>query len=152
MLDYLTRTDGQPWAYLLRAYATVILGTVLIILVASGFVPSPEPVEDDASRAFIIFVLLGLWPVVGTGLIQGLLIPARRFAPTYWHAAAGTALVIAVLLTLLGGPIAGIVYAWPFFVYSVTFLAWQLVSTTHAWVMTVLLQAMVNLLPALLSG
>ena len=55
------------------------------------------------------------------------------------------ALLLALGLALLGGPQTGIVFAWPFFVYAVVFLAWQLQSNRLAWGMTLALQAMVNL-------
>jgi len=38
---------------------------------------------------------------------------------------------------------------WPFFIYAVVFLAWQLKSNRAAWAMTLGVQAMVNLLPVL---
>lgn len=150
MFNYLTRTNGSPFAYLAKAWATVMVGTVVFILVASLFLESPAAREDDASNAGTALFLLVIWPVFATGLVHGALTAARRISPTYWHAAAGTALMIALIFGMLGGPIVGIVYGWPFFIYCVTFLAWQLKSTLHAWGMTVVLQALVNLLPVLL--
>ena len=145
MLDYLTRTDGSPVFYLLKAWATVCIGTILIVLVASQIVPAQESGDTDVRKTTLIWVLLVFWPLLTTGLIQLALIPAKIFAPTYWYAAGGVALVFAIIFGLMGGPDVGIIYAWPIFVFSVSFLAWQLKSTAHAWIMATLLHAMVNL-------
>ncbi|MCA8900039.1 MAG: hypothetical protein KDA53_02190 [Hyphomonas sp.] len=149
MLDYLTRTDGSPLAYLAKAWGTVVAGTIVMILAASLFLHDPPPSEDEAADGAVTFILLVVWPIIATGLVFAAVSVARRFAPTYWHAAAGSALVFALIFGMLGGPIVGVVYAWPFFVYCVTFLAWQLKSTLHAWVMTTALHAAVNLIPVL---
>ena len=149
MLDYLTRTDGSPVVYLLRAWITVIAGTIVCVLLASLVLPSPDAPEPEADTKGVAVILLVFWPLVATGLIQLATLLARRLAPTYWHAAAATAFAFAFGLGLVGGPVVGVVYAWPFFIYAIVFLAWQLRSDLHGWVMTLALQVMVNLLPAL---
>ncbi len=151
MLDYLTRTDGSPVLYILKAAATAIAGTFLIVIVAAIWVSDPEPSDSETSRGAMLFTLLIGFPLFATLLLHPVLLLARRMAPTYWHAAAGTAALFALAFGLAGGPVTGIVFAWPFFIYSVTFLAWQLKSVAHAWIMTVLVQVAVNLLPALLT-
>ena len=145
MLDYLTRTDGSLAIYLLKAFATVVVGTLIVTFLASWFMTGPDKAPSETSYFTLAIVLLGVWPVMVTAMLQGLLSLARRIAPTYWHAAGGTAALLALVIGLLGGPQAGFVFAWPFFVYAVVFLAWQLKSTRHAWGMTLVLQAMVNL-------
>ncbi|MCB9961210.1 MAG: hypothetical protein R3C00_11590 [Hyphomonas sp.] len=145
MLDYLTRTDGSPGLYLLKAFATAIAGTIAVVLVASQFIAGPDDTPSDISPLTLAVVLLFVWPAMVTAMLQGLLFFARRLVPTYWHAAAASALLLALGLALLGGPQTGIVFAWPFFVYAVVFLAWQLQSNRLAWGMTLALQAMVNL-------
>ena len=150
MLDYLTRTDGSPVVYLLKAYGTVIVGTIVIILFASLFLPEPESHDPETDPGSAAFALLIIWPLVATGLIHLATLLARKVAPTYWHAAAATALAFTFGLGLLGGPMVGVVYSWPFFIYATVFLAWQLKSDLHGWVMALALQVMVNLLPVLL--
>lgn len=145
MLDYLTRTGGSPLVYLLKAWATICAGTIIMVFVGSQIVPEQEPTGGATDATSLVPVLLLFWPLLATGLIHLALIPAKIFAPTYWYAAGGTALGFALILGLMGGPVVGIVYAWPFFVFAVTFLAWQLKSGMHAWIMTTLLHAMVNL-------
>ena len=44
----------------------------------------------------------------------------------------------------------GLIFAWPYFLYSLTFLAWQLESDMDAFIMTGLLQSAVMSLPALI--
>lgn len=145
MLDYLTRTGGSPLVYILKAWATICAGTIIIVMVGSQVIPSPGPSETESAPASLAAILLLVWPLLTTGLIQLALIPARFFAPTYWHAAAFVALGYALMLGLIGGPVVGIVYVWPIFIFAVTFLAWQLESIRHAWLMATLLHAMVNL-------
>lgn len=149
MLNDLTRTDGSPVVYLLKAWGTVIAGTIVSILLASQVLPTPDPPDPDADTSGVAIILLVFWPLIATALIQVVTLLARRFAPTYWHAAATTAFVFALGLGLVGGPVVGVVYAWPIFIYAIVFLAWQLRSDLHGWAMTLALQAMVNLLPVL---
>ena len=95
--------------------------------------------------AGLVPILLLFWPLLVTGFIHLAMIPAKVLAPTYWHAAGVTALGFALIFGLMGGPVVSLVYVWPFFIFSVTFLAWQLRSNTYAWIMTTLLHASVNL-------
>ena len=145
MLDYLTRTDGSPLVYLLKAWATVCAGTIIMVLVGSLFIHAQEPAGAETDTAGLVPILLLFWPLMVTGFIHLALIPAKLLAPTYWHAAGVVALGFALIFGLIGGPVVSIVYMWPFFIFAVTFLAWQLKSSTHAWIMTTLLHAMVNL-------
>jgi len=145
MLDYLTRTKTAPLAYLLKACVTVYAGTILIVLVGSQLIFPPEPSGEETEPAGLAIILLLFWPWLATGFIQLALIPAKMIAPTYWHAAGAVALGFALIFSLMGGLVVGIVYVWPFFVFAVTFLAWQLESLRQAWIMTTLLHAMVNL-------
>ena len=149
MLDYLTRTDGSAAVYLFKAFGTVIVGTVIVVFFASLFFSGPDSTPSENSRAVNALILLIVWPVMVTAMLQGLLLLARRFAPDYWYAAGGTALLLALAMGLLGGPAASSVMVWPFFIYAVVFLAWQLKSNRAAWAMTLGVQAMVNLLPVL---
>ena len=73
-----------------------------------------------------------------------------RITPTYWHAAGVSALVFLVLFSLGAGLESGLIFAWPYFLYSLTFLAWQLKSDADAFIMTGLLQSAVMALPALI--
>ena len=145
MLDYLTRTGGSPLLYLLKAWATVCTGTIIMVLAGTLFISPHEPSGAETDTAGLLPILLLFWPLLVTGFIQLALIPAKILAPTYWYAAGATALGFALIFGLMGGPVVGIVYVWPFFIFAVTFLAWQLKSSLHAWIMTTLLHAMVNL-------
>lgn len=149
-LDFLTRTDDAPAIYILRASVTAIIGMIVLILVSAPFVAAPEGSESELEPLALAFILLAIWPLITAAVIAALLRVLRQFAPTYWHAAGGAAVGFALLLSLLLGFSVGIVYVWPFFIYAVAFLAWQLKSELQAWVMTILIHSTVNLIPVFL--
>ena len=149
-LDFLTRTDGSPVAYALRAAAVAMIGTIVIILVIAQFLAAPESSEPNSSTAAAAITLLIIWPLIATAVIALLSRSLKQHLPTYWHAAAATAIGFALVLGLLLGLEVGLVYAWPFFIYSVTFLAWQLRSEWQAWLMTALVHSLVNVIPVVL--
>ncbi|MEO0981777.1 MAG: hypothetical protein AAFX03_03905 [Pseudomonadota bacterium] len=148
-INFLTRTEGPPALYLLRAYALTIAGAIVMIFITAPFVPAPEDADPVDPGASIIIILALIWPLLTTGLIAGGLTAAKRITPTYWHAAAATALALTAAFALLLNLAVAIVYLWPLFVYAVVFLAWELKSTLHAWAMATALHAAVNLGPAL---
>jgi len=150
VLDFLTQTDGAPVVYILKASIAAVIGTILMILVSAQFMPAPPASESEPSRIALAMILLGIWPLISTAVIAAFLRVAKRFTPTYWHAAAAAAISFALLLSLLLGVVVGIVYLWPFFIYAVAFLAWQIKSEQQAWLMSILVHSTVNLLPVLL--
>ena len=149
-LNFLTRTDGAVAVYVLKASAAAVIGMIALILVSAQFIAAPEPSESEPSPLAMAVILLAIWPLISAVVMAALLRVTKRFAPTYWHAAGAAALAFALLLSLLLGFAVGIVYVWPFFIYAVAFLAWQLKSEQHAWVMTILIHSTVNLIPVLL--
>lgn len=149
-LGFLTETSGSPAAYILKAGLVAIAGTIGVTLILSPFLPTSEASESDQSAMVTGFVLVVVWPIITTAVLSGLLGGTKRVMPTYWHAAAVSALGFSVVIGGLLGPIVGVVHAWPLFVYAVAFLAWQLISNTHAWTITIILHAAVNLIPSAL--
>ncbi len=145
----MTRNDGARAVYLWRAYLAVMLGTALIAVVAVLVFPVPDSAaESGPPPPFIGFVLL--WPAVSSLVLWGILEVLRRALPTYWHAAGGAALVFACLFTLASGVQGGLIFAWPYFLYAMTFLAWHLKSNLEGLAMTFALQVAVNLSVSLL--
>lgn len=147
-LAFMTRTDTRRVEYLLKAFGATLGGTILFALVAVLVFPDPEAAAGTGTppppfAGFVIF-----WPAVSTLLIWGVLEATRRITPTYWHAAAASALVFAGVFTLVSDIQGGLIFAWPYFMFSLTFLAWQLKSNLDGVVMTFALQAALNLLIA----
>ena len=146
----MTQTDVPRIQYLAKAFAAAILGTILVATLAILLLPE-NAAPDAGDRADPPMIgLLVIWPIVSTLVIWVLLAGLRRITPTYWHAAGVSALVFLVLFSLGAGLESGLIFAWPYFLYSLTFLAWQLKSDADAFIMTGLLQSAVMALPALI--
>lgn len=150
ILGFLTRTEGPPALYALKASAAAVIGMIVMILFAAPFIPAPQSSGSEPSPVALAIILLVVWPLISTMIIAALLRVTKRFAPTYWHAAGGAAIGFAVLLCVWLGIAVGIAYVWPFFIYATAFLAWQLKSEAHAWGMTILIHSVVNLIPVFL--
>ncbi len=148
VLTFMTRNDGSRMVYLWRAWLAVMLGTALIAVLAVLIFPVAETAEDTAPPPLIGFVLF--WPAVSSLALWGVLEVLRRITPTYWHAAGGAALAFATLFTLASGLQGGLIFAWPYFLYALTFLAWHLKSNLEGLTMTFALQVAVNLALSLL--
>ena len=150
LLNFMTRTDGSPIVYLLKALGLAIVGTVLLILMQVILFPPTEEAYEAEPASIPLFALFIVWPIISTFFIWFILTNMRRISPTYWHAAAGSALIIALVFSLIGGIESAVVVAWPYFIYSLTFLAWQLKSNLHGFGMTAALQGLVMLPVAML--
>lgn len=147
-LTFMTRTDGSRAVYLWRAYLLVVIGTVVAATLTVLAFPQPETDSSDPPPPFIGFVIL--WPVVSTLVLWGVLEVARRVTPTYWHAAGAAMLASAAFYTLASDLQGGLIFAWAYFIYALTFLAWQLRSNLEGFVMACVLQASVHLTLSLL--
>ena len=146
-LIFMTHTDGSRIVYLAKAFLLTLVGSTAMALAAVLLLPASQP-GDSPPPPFFGFVVL--WPGASTILVWGVLAGAKRLTPTYWHAAGVSALAFTGLFTAASGLQGGLIFAWPYFIYSLTFLAWQLKSDLDGFAMTFLLQAAVNLVPALL--
>jgi hypothetical protein len=141
-LSFMTRNNGSRLVYLCRAWLAVMLGTALIAVLAVLVFPVAETAQEAPPPPFLGFVLL--WPAVSSLALWGVLEVLRRALPTYWHAAGGAALVFAGVFTLASGVQGGLIFAWPYFLYALTFLAWHLRSDLEGLTMTFALQVAVN--------
>lgn len=149
-LQFMTQTDVPRIQYLAKAFAAAVAGTVLVATLAVLLLPENTAPDASDQTAPPMVGLLVIWPIVSTLVIWALLAGLRRITPTYWHAAGISALIFLVLFSLVAGLQAGLIFAWPYFLYSLTFLAWQLKSDADAFIMTGLLQSAVMALPALI--
>ncbi|MFT5775787.1 hypothetical protein [Hyphomonas sp.] len=149
-LQFMTQTDVPRILYLVKAFAAAVLGTILVATLTSLLMPeSAVPDARDRTGPAMIGVLV-IWPILSTLVIWALLARLRRITPTYWQAAGASALVFLVLFSIGAGLQSGLIFAWPYFLYSLTFLAWQPKSDADAFIMTGLLQSAAMALPALI--
>ena len=119
-LSFMTRNDGSRAVYLWRAYLAVVLGTALVADPCGADLPragSRRRLRPPAFRGLRGF----LWPVVSSLVLWAVLEVTRRYTPTYWHAAGAAALVFAALFTLAADLQGGLIFAWPYFLYALTF-------------------------------
>lgn len=142
-LSFMTRTDGSRAVYLWRAFLAAVLGLVVSAVAAILIFPQPETADTGPLPPFFVVVLM--WPAVSSLLLWGVAEVARRYTPTYWHAAGATALIFVAFFALAADLQAGMIFAWPYFIYALTFLAWHLRSNLEGLVMTFALQVAVNL-------
>jgi hypothetical protein len=143
-LNFMTRTDVPRAEYLLKAFAITIVGTAVFTTLAVLLVPSADTGQDAETAAPPFFGYVVVWPLVSTLLIWAVLERLKRVTPTYWHAAAGSAVAFGVLFFFLAGLQGALIFLWPYFMYSLTFLAWQLKSVQNGLIMAFLLQAGAN--------
>ncbi len=148
VLAFMTRNDGSRAVYLWRAYLAVALGTALVAVLSVLIFPAPG--GADSSPPPPIFGFVVVWPAISSIALWGVLEVTRRYTPTYWHAAGAAALAFALLFTLAADLQGGLIFAWPYFIYALTFLAWHLRSNIEGLGMTFALQAAVNLTLSLL--
>ncbi len=149
-LNFMTQTDKSRVVYLAQALGVVIAGSVVTLTLVAILFPNAPASQSGEEAPPPLFGLLVLWPVVSTLALWFILSMTRRATPTYWHAAGWSALSFTFVFALLAGPQTGLIFAWPYFIYSLTFLAWQLRSTRDGLLMTALLQAAVMAVPALI--
>jgi len=147
-LSFMTRTDGSRAVYLWRAFLAAVLGMMLSAVAAILIFPQPETPDTSPPPPFVGLVLI--WPAVSSLILWGVAELARRAAPTYWHAAGATALAFAAFFALVANPQAGLIFAWPYFIYALTYLAWHLRSNLEGLTMTFALQVAINLVLSLL--
>ena len=149
-LIFLTQTDKSRVVYLAQALAAVIVGSVVMLTLVAILFPNASPADSGEEGEPPLFGLIVVWPVVSTLALWFILSMTRRATPTYWHAAGWSAVSFTFVFALLAGPQTGLIFAWPYFIYSLTFLAWQLRSTRDGLLMVTLLQAAVMAVPALI--
>ncbi|KCZ92415.1 hypothetical protein [Hyphomonas johnsonii] len=148
-LAFMTRTDGPRPLYLLWAYLATVAGTIVFATLAVLLFPTPQTAGEAAAPP-PFFGLVIVWPLISTLMVWGVVAGTRRITPTYWHAAGLATAAFIVFFSLIAGIQGGMIFAWPYFMFCLTFLAWQLKSNLDGFVMTFLLQAAVNFLPAVL--
>ena len=146
LLNFLTRTDGHPASYLFKAWILAIVGHIAGLIIIGSFISEdPEPNNAPGGVVIILFSMV-IWPLIVTGLLAGALSVTKAITPTYWHAALLGAFAVSTLLGAVFGFGFFSAYIWPLFISAVAFLAWQMHTNTHAWAMTVALNAGVNIL------
>ena len=149
-----TRTDGNRFAYLVRAWIVMTIGTFLSVALVIALIPTPDEVGGEAAlpRSALSLILLIIWPLIITGLIWGVATIAMRHLPTYWHVSLVTAVIFTLVISLWIGVHVALFYTWAVYIAAIVFLAWQLHSTTDGLVMCFGVLSLLNISPLLLAA
>jgi hypothetical protein len=120
---FLFRAEGSRLAYVLKAWALVLLPSLLLSLTVSQSIPSAKPPELPISGPVMIALITLAGPFVETLIMAALLLVLRRFVgmgPAVLLSAIGWGLAHS-----WGAPTWGLVAWWPFLIFSTPFLVWR---------------------------
>lgn len=128
---------------------TMILSLVLAF---SGVLTGGNAPEFEGPPAVVLFVGIFLVsPLLETLLMAAILRLLMWATNEPVQLALASAVVWAILHSLMT-PIWGLVVAWPFFVFSLAYLAWRRISWTKAILVAAGIHALHNLLPAIAAA
>ena len=120
---FLFRPEGSKLAYILKAWALVLLPSLLLSLTVSVSVPGAEGPDLPISGPVMIALITVIGPFVETLIMAALLLVLRRFLGF------GPAVLLSALAWGLahswGAPTWGLVAWWPFLIFSTVFLTWR---------------------------
>jgi hypothetical protein len=120
---------------------------IALLLMAAGYSRGADTVRppDAAVAAFGVLVLS---PLIETILLAATITLLSRLFRSPYSIAVGSAVVWAVLHSLLWAPW-GIIIAWLFYVMSRSYIAWRPLGFARAFFIVVFIHAAHNLLGAL---
>lgn len=146
-LPWLVRTDRGRVRYAVMAAATSLLPSLALAIVVAQLLPGDMP-EFEGPPVVLVLGLVVFSPVVETLLMWPVLMALRQFFSGWVALASGSALAWGFFHSLFA-PAWGLTVAWPFFVFTVCFLAWERRSRWEALLVTALVHALHNAVPAL---
>lgn len=120
---FLFRPEGPKLIYMLKAWALVLLPSLLLSLTVNVSIPSAEGPDLPISGPVMIALIALIGPFVETLIMAAVLTVLRRlmgFGPAVVLSAAGWGLAHS-----WGAPTWGLVAWWPFLIFSTVFLAWR---------------------------
>ncbi len=147
MIRTLARTDQPVWTYVAKAALLTLIPSLVISAVVETILPDEGPTFDGPVIVVVVGVLV-LSPWIETLLMWPILGLLRRFVRKRIPLAVGSAMVWA-LLHSLAAPAWGLIIAWPFFVLSLCFIAWEEKSVGRAIVVTALVHTCHNVIPTI---
>ena len=149
ILRILRNTDQPIASYAWRAGLLALVPSLMISTVVVVALPGQSPeLRMNAPAIVVVFGTLVLSPWTETILMWPVLWGLQRFIAGRTQVAVASAIFWG-LLHSLAAPTWGIVIAWPFFVFSVCFLAWGEKSRKRAIVATALTHTFQNVLPTI---
>jgi membrane protease YdiL (CAAX protease family) len=127
---FLFRAGGSKPAYVLKAWALVLLPSLLLSLTVSVSVPGAEGPDLPISGPVMIALITLFGPFVETLIMAALLLVLQRlvgFGPAVLLSSLGWGLAHS-----WGAPTWGLVAWWPFLIFSTVFLTWRARGTWTA--------------------
>lgn len=133
--------------YVLRATLLSLLPSLAVSALLALVLPASVYRQFESVGWFDVFGVLVVSPWGETLLMLPIFWVLKRFVVKPTSLALGSAACWGMLHAIVT-PTWGLVVAWPFFVFSVCFLAWQRRSRKLAIIVTSLIHTFHNLLPA----
>lgn len=146
VLELLRNTDRPLGSYVWRAWLIAMLPSLVVSALVTFALPdSASPLKGPA--VFVLVGVLFLSPWLETLLMWPVLWVLKRCIGSMVGVAAASAVFWGVLHSL-AAPAWGLVVAWPFFIFSLCFLAWEKKSAGRAIIATAVIHMCQNALPA----
>lgn len=143
---------GPMWKYIIRMWLIALVPSIAfaIILEATGILTQENgPDLSGGMPAWGMFLgIVVISPVVET-LIMCVVFKVLSFTKKGRYALAVMSCVVWAGLHSLASPPWGLTVAWPFFIFSCSYLAWRRRSWWHAVSVTCLIHMLQNLLPGI---
>lgn len=147
ILRILRNTDQSIWRYVWKASLLALIPSIVISIGVTLAMPAEGP--DLAGPAIqVVCGILIISPWLETLIMWLVLIGLKRFITGQTRMAAASAILWGMLHSLVA-PVWGLVVAWPFFVFSICFLAWEKKSRVRAILATGLTHTCQNILPVI---
>lgn len=139
----------RPHRYLGRALLLDLPVTLALGALVAWALPKSGPEFSGMSPAALLLWLCVFSPLIETLGMMLVFFILRRFVQQIAYVAMLSAAIWAVIHSL-GAPAWGLAVFWPFLIFSICYLTWEVKSKRHAFWMTASLHALHNAAPGLL--
>ncbi|MBN2269946.1 MAG: hypothetical protein JXN61_04985 [Sedimentisphaerales bacterium] len=151
--SFLFRIQQPVWKYVLHMWLIGFVPsvTLAIALSVTGVLTGETgpDLSGNLHPAVMFFAIVVFSPVVET-LAMGVVLKLLSLVTRRRYALAAMSCMVWAGLHSLASPLWGLTIAWPFFIFSCSYLAWRRRSWLHAVMVTCVIHLLQNLLPGIL--
>ena len=152
-VPFLFRIRFPVWKYVLRMWLIGFIPSVIlaVVLSATGVLTeeSGPDLSGDLNPAVMFFAIVVLSPVLET-LAMGVVLKLLSLLTERRYILAATSCMVWAGLHSLASLPWGLTIAWPFFIFSCSYIAWRRRSWLHAACVTCAIHLLQNLPPGIL--